>query len=212
MKKSQKAVAISAVILVFISGVSVQGQITTPCTSSMVSSFTPCFNFITGSSSTGVSPSADCCNALKELTSTNRDCACLLINAGVPVSLPINRTLAISLPRACNMPGVPIQCKATGSPLPSPGPASFGPASPPTAAESPLSPTSSKATTLPPLPSTDTPTDATPALSPTESDTPTSTAAAGMKPVLTSSTATSTSYHIHWKFIPILVLGATMVC
>uniref|UniRef100_A0A7N0TME1 Bifunctional inhibitor/plant lipid transfer protein/seed storage helical domain-containing protein n=1 Tax=Kalanchoe fedtschenkoi TaxID=63787 RepID=A0A7N0TME1_KALFE len=203
----QQAIAISAVMLLI--GVSVRGQITTPCTSSMVSSFTPCFNFITGSSSTGASPSADCCTALKELTSTSRDCTCLIINAGVPISLPINRTLAISLPRACNMPGVPIQCKATGSPLPAPGPAAFGPAAPPTAAESPLSPTSSKASTLPPLPSTEIPTDSTPASSPTESDTPT--AVAGIKPVQTPSTATYPYFSVHSKIIPLLFLVVVMV-
>lgn len=100
---------------VAISSVSVKGQINTPCTASMVSSFTPCINFITGSTGNGSSPTAACCSSFKSLMSGSTDCLCLLIGANVPFQLPINRTLAISLPRACNMGGVPIQCKGTTS-------------------------------------------------------------------------------------------------
>lgn len=90
----------------------VYGQVTTPCTASMISSISPCMmNLITNSSANGTSPTADCCNALKSLTSTGMDCACLIVTGNVPFQIPINRSLAISLPRACNMPGVPLQCK-----------------------------------------------------------------------------------------------------
>lgn len=90
----------------------VYGQVTTSCTASMISSFSPCMNFLTNSTATGTSPTADCCSALKSLTSNGRDCACLIVTGNVPFQIPINRSLAISLPRACNMPGVPLQCKS----------------------------------------------------------------------------------------------------
>ncbi|CAN1131903.1 Non-specific lipid transfer protein GPI-anchored 16 [Linum perenne] len=103
----------------------VKAQISTPCTTSMISSFTPCINFITGSSSNGslpTSPTAGCCDALKELVTASMDCACLVVTASVPIQLPFVPPLSISLPRACNM-GVPLRCRASVSPLPAPGPA-----------------------------------------------------------------------------------------
>ncbi|RLM65130.1 non-specific lipid-transfer protein-like protein [Panicum miliaceum] len=39
------------------------------------------------------------------------DCACLILTGNVPFSLPINRTLAISLPRICSSMSVPLQCR-----------------------------------------------------------------------------------------------------
>ncbi|KAJ0034184.1 hypothetical protein Pint_24786 [Pistacia integerrima] len=99
----------------------VSGQVATPCTASLISSFSPCMNFLTNSTTNGTSPTADCCNALKSLTSNSMDCTCLIVTGNIPLQLPINRTLAISLPRACNMPGVPLQCKSTGAPIPAPG-------------------------------------------------------------------------------------------
>ncbi|KAH6756478.1 hypothetical protein C2S53_002265 [Perilla frutescens var. hirtella] len=110
--------------------------ISTPCSSSMISSFTPCLNFVTGSSGSGSSPTQDCCNALKSLTVNNMDCACLIITGSVPVSIPfINANLGISLPRACKS-SVPLQCTASGVPLPPPGPVLFGP--PPSPAVAPV--------------------------------------------------------------------------
>ncbi|GAU49791.1 hypothetical protein TSUD_46080 [Trifolium subterraneum] len=93
-------------------------------------------SFLTSSSANGTSPTTQCCTALKSLTSSGMDCLCLLVTASVPFKIPINRTLAISLPRACNMPGVPVQCKASASPLPAPGPVALGPSSPPESAPS----------------------------------------------------------------------------
>uniref|UniRef100_A0A2P2PI18 Bifunctional inhibitor/plant lipid transfer protein/seed storage helical domain-containing protein n=1 Tax=Rhizophora mucronata TaxID=61149 RepID=A0A2P2PI18_RHIMU len=117
--------------------VSVNGQINSPCTASMLSSYTPCMNYITGSSRNGTSPTATCCNILKKLTSNSVACTCLVLTANVPL-LPINRTLALSLPRACHMDGVLMQCKASGAPLPAPGPVLLKP--PPLTASAPLSP------------------------------------------------------------------------
>ncbi|CAI0465905.1 unnamed protein product [Linum tenue] len=97
------------------------GQITTSCSSTAIAALAPCMSFLTNSSGTGSSPTAGCCDTLKNLTGTSLDCMCLVVTGSVPFQIPINRTLAISLPRACNMPGVPLQCKAAGAPVPAPG-------------------------------------------------------------------------------------------
>ncbi|CAB4321985.1 unnamed protein product [Prunus armeniaca] len=152
---------------------SINGQISTPCTASMISNFTPCINYITGSSSNGTSPpTQSCCSSVKSLLGTGTDCACLLITASVPFQLPINRTLALSLPRACKMGGVPLQCKAAASPLAAPGPALLGP-TPPRTASSPLSPRASKAVAEAPAPQSGTADDLQPTSPPVESEAPT---------------------------------------
>lgn len=89
---------------------SVKAQISTPCSMSMISSFTPCLNYVTGSSGTGSSPTKDCCNSLISLMTDNMECACLIITGNVPVSIPFVNNLAISLPRVCKS-SVPLQCK-----------------------------------------------------------------------------------------------------
>ncbi|XP_050266167.1 non-specific lipid transfer protein GPI-anchored 16-like isoform X3 [Quercus robur] len=185
--KGSRLIAISATLLV-ISAILVKGQIRTPCTTSMINSFTPCFNFITGSSNNGSSPTSECCSSLQSLTSTSVDCACLVLTANVPV-LPINRTLALSLPQACNM-AVPVQCKASSAPLPAPGTVSLGPSPSPIAA-SPLSPRASKAVALAPAPQSDTTLQLTPASPPVETKAPTTNP--GIRPVLTPP-ASASSY------------------
>ncbi|XP_022761079.1 non-specific lipid transfer protein GPI-anchored 2-like [Durio zibethinus] len=180
----------------------VYGQTNTPCSPSMLSTFTPCMSFLTNSSANGTSPSADCCNSLKNLTNGSMDCVCLIVTGSVPFRIPINRTLAISLPRACNMPGVPVQCKAAaGVPIPAPGPTSFVPALSPGASPT-LSPEGSIVPE--PTPSAEAPeSDTTPALTSPSStvgpESPTSTT--GSRPDLTPS-ATNPSY----SFSPFLVL------
>ncbi|WOH08493.1 hypothetical protein DCAR_0727934 [Daucus carota subsp. sativus] len=114
--RSLPALAIAIIVLI----VPVYGQINTACSPSMLSSFSSCASFITNSTANGTSPSSDCCNSLKSITSNGTDCLCLIVTGSVPFQIPINRTLAIALPRACNMPGVPLQCKASSSPLPAP--------------------------------------------------------------------------------------------
>ncbi|ESR33220.1 hypothetical protein CICLE_v10006770mg [Citrus x clementina] len=148
----------------------IYGQINNPCTPTMLTTFTPCMNFLTNSSGSGTSPSSDCCGSLKNLTGNSMDCVCLIVTASVPFRVPINRTLAISLPRACNMPSVPVQCKASGAPLPAPGPASLGSA--PSPGESPAA--SPKAPVVPqPTPSGEAPeSDTTPGLTPPSSPSP----------------------------------------
>ncbi|XP_011082646.1 non-specific lipid-transfer protein [Sesamum indicum] len=134
MAHRRSCLCASVAILLLISSVfRARAQITTPCTASVISSFTPCFNYLTGSSGTGSSPTEDCCNSLRSLMTDNVDCACLIITGNVPVSIPfINANLAISLPRVCKN-SVPLQCKASGVPLPAPGPVLFGPTPAPAA-------------------------------------------------------------------------------
>ncbi|ONK65027.1 uncharacterized protein A4U43_C07F32710 [Asparagus officinalis] len=124
--------AISFGILVLsISIIPSSAQITTACTTSIVTSFTPCMNFITGSTNGGGSPSAGCCKALGSFMSNSMDCACLMFTGNVPFSLPFGQTVANMLPQICNSVPIPLQCKATATPLPSPGPVTYAPGLPP---------------------------------------------------------------------------------
>ncbi|KAL7220411.1 hypothetical protein ACSBR2_013318 [Camellia fascicularis] len=79
--------------------VPVHCQIQSPCTASMLSSFSPCMNFITNSTASGTSPTTDCCNSLRSLASNGTACLCLIATGSIPFQIPINRTVAISLPR-----------------------------------------------------------------------------------------------------------------
>ncbi|KAK3042184.1 hypothetical protein RJ639_001304, partial [Escallonia herrerae] len=216
-----------AIILV-VSIMPVYGQISTPCTSSMITSFTPCMNFVTNSSTNGSSPTAACCNSLKSITSNGTDCLCLIATGSIPFQIPINRTLAISLPRACNMPGVPLQCKASGAPIPAPGPVALGPSLSPK-----TSPSSSPGVLSQPLlscehvltpfgiagstvPGSTTPAlapeaDATPALTPpstTGSQAPT--ANSGSRPVVNPTSAATPSHSLSPSLL-LAVLGAAVL-
>ncbi|RID71971.1 hypothetical protein BRARA_C03881 [Brassica rapa] len=83
----------------------------------------------------------DCCNSLRSLTTGGMGCLCLIVTGSVPFNIPINRTTAVSLPRACNMPRVPLQCNANIAPAAAPGPAgTFGPAMSPSPATTPVVP------------------------------------------------------------------------
>ena len=81
------------------------------CTASLITTFTPCLNFVTGSTNGGGSPTQQCCGSLAEMVRTGADCACLILTGNVPFSLPLNRTLAISLTRLCGSMSVPLQCR-----------------------------------------------------------------------------------------------------
>ncbi|KAM7278829.1 hypothetical protein ACFE04_005963 [Oxalis oulophora] len=189
-----RATVFLVTVALLVLGLPVFGQVTTPCSPTMISSVTPCMNFLSNSTANSTSPSADCCNSLKSLTSKSMDCLCLIVTASVPFQVPINRTLTISLPRACNMPGVPLQCNASRAPAPAPGPAAlFGPTLSPQATPSPGAlvtpgPTSSAQAPL---------SDTTLPSPPVTSDTPGSTTTGRSRSVdqPTSSSAAKTSYH-----------------
>ncbi|XP_023772077.1 non-specific lipid transfer protein GPI-anchored 20 [Lactuca sativa] len=174
-------------------------QINTPCTPSMITTFTPCLNFITNSTTNGSStPTSDCCNSLKSITSSGTDCLCLIVTGSVPFQIPINQTLAISLPRACRMPGVPLQCKAAAA---APIPSSAGPAPSPgssSTVQETMTPTSapeSKTTpTLAPQ------SDMTPDLSPPSTGVDTTNQ--GSRPTVTPSAAAS-----NYVYSPFILVG-----
>jgi len=189
----------------------IYGQISMPCSPSMITSFTPCLNFVTNSTGNGVSPTQGCCSSLSSLMSNGTGCLCLIATGMVPFQLPINRSLAISLPRACNMPGVPLQCKAASAPVPAPGPAALGPS---TSLPAPSPSTSPQASTLP-LPGTPTESpdsDTTPDLTPPSTTTGggvTPTSNSGSRPVLTPSAA-SPAYSFS-PFLLLAVVGAALL-
>ncbi|PAN44583.1 hypothetical protein PAHAL_9G055600 [Panicum hallii] len=130
-----RMVAAAVVAAVLLAAVPASGQVATSCTASLITTFTPCLNFVTGSTNGGGSPTQQCCGSLAEMVRTGADCACLILTGNVPFSLPINRTLAISLPRLCSSTSVPLQCRDTATQIPAPvaivGPVAFAPALPP---------------------------------------------------------------------------------
>ncbi|XP_062213221.1 non-specific lipid transfer protein GPI-anchored 20-like [Phragmites australis] len=125
------APALMVLLLAALGAAPASGQVATSCAASLVTTFTPCLNFVTGSTNGGGSPTQQCCGSLAEMVRTSADCACLVLTGNVPFSLPINRTLAISLPKFCNSMSVPLQCRDTATQIPAPGPVAFAPALPP---------------------------------------------------------------------------------
>ncbi|XP_030451698.2 non-specific lipid transfer protein GPI-anchored 5-like [Syzygium oleosum] len=83
------------------------------CTSALVS-LTPCLGFITGNSST---PSSSCCSQLASVVQASPRCLCSVMNGtGLTFGIPINQTLALALPNACNVQTPPIsQCNAVAN-------------------------------------------------------------------------------------------------
>ncbi|XP_044504217.1 non-specific lipid transfer protein GPI-anchored 15-like [Mangifera indica] len=83
----------------------------------------PCVNFLVGNSST---PSSSCCSQLGAVAKSAPDCLCGALNGSVPtMGININRTIALTLPDACQLQSTSInQCKqsitAGASPLGSP--------------------------------------------------------------------------------------------
>ncbi|RID62952.1 hypothetical protein BRARA_E01988 [Brassica rapa] len=141
MSKIKVIIIAMALLAVLAFPVSSQQPPLSQCTPSMVTTVGPCMSFLTNSTSNGTSPSSDCCNSLRSLTTGGMGCLCLIVTGSVPFNIPINRTTAVSLPRACNMPRVPLQCKANIAPAAAPGPAgTFGPALSPGPATTPIVP------------------------------------------------------------------------
>ncbi|CAL5091215.1 unnamed protein product [Urochloa decumbens] len=118
------------------------------CMASLITSFTPCLNFLMTNSTTNggssAAPTHDCCRSLGQLMSASTGCACLILTGNVPLGVPVNRTLAVALPKACNSAAVPLQCRDTSAQIPAPGPVAGGapsaalpppPATPPATAE-----------------------------------------------------------------------------
>lgn len=104
-------------LLLLLAAAPASGQVATSCTASLITTFTPCLNFVTGSTNGGGSPTQQCCGSLAEMVRTGADCACLILTGNVPFSLPINRTLAVSLPKLCSSTSVPLQCRGSSPAL-----------------------------------------------------------------------------------------------
>ncbi|KAH0760323.1 hypothetical protein KY290_016396 [Solanum tuberosum] len=107
----------------------------------MLTSFTPCLNFLSNGNGTAT-PSPGCCNALRTMMGNGSACLCVIASGGIPFQIPINPNTTMSLPRACNMARVPLQCQASTPPAAAPGPVgteapSASPASAPTPSPSP---------------------------------------------------------------------------
>ncbi|KAL8026314.1 hypothetical protein ABFX02_14G018500 [Erythranthe guttata] len=176
------------------------------CTGPMIRSFSSCIGFLSGGSKSS-SPTSACCRSLKDLMINGQDCLCLIVTGGVPFQIP-NRNLALSLPRACKMSGVPVECKATASPVPAPDPKTprqSGPSISPG-----LSPPSPRAPFIPQPLTPPSPTPAggggrTPFVPPSSDSIPTMTPP-GMRPTLTTSAAKPPSHSV----LPISLLVAVL--
>ncbi|KAF5455011.1 hypothetical protein F2P56_024630 [Juglans regia] len=84
--------------------------------SNVLTNLAPCLNYITGNSST---PSSSCCSQLSIVVQSSPQCLCSVLNGGASsLGININRTLALSLPSACNVKTPPIsRCQgATNGP------------------------------------------------------------------------------------------------
>nr|QPK41159.1 alpha-amylase inhibitor [Solanum verrucosum]QPK41161.1 alpha-amylase inhibitor [Solanum verrucosum] len=111
--------------------------VTSPCTATMLTSFTPCLNFLSNGNGTAT-PSPGCCNALRTMMGNGSACLCVIASGGIPFQIPINPNTTMSLPRACNMARVPLQCQASTPPAAAPGPVGTeAPSASPTSAPTP---------------------------------------------------------------------------
>ncbi|KAF5727055.1 putative Nonspecific lipid-transfer protein precursor [Tripterygium wilfordii] len=106
----------------------------------VIMSLAPCLNYITGNSST---PSSSCCTQLGNVVQSSPLCLCPLLNGtGLNLGITINRTLALSLPGACNVQTLPVsQCNAVANgPSSSAAPPVSSPASSPSSESPAISP------------------------------------------------------------------------
>ncbi|CAL5066861.1 unnamed protein product [Urochloa decumbens] len=124
------AVAVAAMALLASTPAPVSGQVVgagvMSCTASLITSFAPCLNFIINNTA---SPTADCCRSLGTLMTTSTGCACQILTGSVP-GVPVNRSMAVTLPRACNNASVPLKCQdaTTAALTPAPSPVADAPA------------------------------------------------------------------------------------
>ncbi|CAA7399191.1 unnamed protein product [Spirodela intermedia] len=101
----RRAVTVAVMVVVVAAAMArreVAAQSILACTVSMISSFTPCVNYLTGSSNAQLAPTAECCGAFGGLLSSSTSCACQILTGSIPFGLPFNRTLALKLPSYCN--------------------------------------------------------------------------------------------------------------
>ncbi|PVH63486.1 hypothetical protein PAHAL_2G041500 [Panicum hallii] len=191
------AMALASPVVPVVSGQQVAGPLS--CTTSLVSSFAPCLNFIINSTA---SPTADCCRSLGALMKASSGCACLILTGSVPLGVPVNRTMAVTLPRACNNASVPLQCQdaTTSAQTPAPGPVADAPAP---SSLAPLPPVTTPVST--PEAEAPAPTTATPVLEPTA--TPPVSQGQTRPTVVPSAAWRRASGHV-WPAVVLLLAGA----
>ncbi|KAK9062558.1 hypothetical protein SSX86_019745 [Deinandra increscens subsp. villosa] len=81
------------------------------CTSVLIG-MAPCLNYVTGSSKT---PTSSCCSSLANVVKSQPQCLCTALDGKAMASLgiSINKTVALSLPHACNVKTPPVsRCNA----------------------------------------------------------------------------------------------------
>lgn len=109
---ASKTIRIGLVLAVI--GMLYSGGLAQSSCNNVITNLASCLNYVTGNSST---PSSTCCSQLANVVQSSPQCLCTLLNNNVPsIGIPINQTLALSLPGACNVQTPPItQCKGNPS-------------------------------------------------------------------------------------------------
>ncbi|XP_043691445.1 non-specific lipid transfer protein GPI-anchored 5-like [Telopea speciosissima] len=106
-------VAIAVTMLYWVGAAVAQSS----CTS-MIVGMAPCLSYITGNSS---NPTSSCCQQLSSVVQSQPQCLCQVVNGAATLGIPINQTLALSLPAACNVQTPSISaCNAVNGPSTSP--------------------------------------------------------------------------------------------
>ncbi|XP_060197756.1 non-specific lipid transfer protein GPI-anchored 5-like [Lycium barbarum] len=106
---------VMALVMVLIVAISWNGALAQSSCMTTLVSLSPCLNYVTGNSST---PSSSCCTSLSSVVQSSPQCLCTLVNGGGSnLGITINQTLALGLPKACNLQTPPVsRCNAANGP------------------------------------------------------------------------------------------------
>ncbi|KAG8370230.1 hypothetical protein BUALT_Bualt14G0095400 [Buddleja alternifolia] len=119
------------------------------CTSVLIG-MASCLNYVSGTATT---PSSSCCSALANVVQTQPRCLCAIVNGGGnSLGVSINQTLALDLPRVCQVATPPTsRCNVVNGPAMSPvgSPESSPPESAIGSPDSPTSPGVTGSKTIP---------------------------------------------------------------
>ncbi|KAG6399239.1 hypothetical protein SASPL_140715 [Salvia splendens] len=98
--RSSTIAAVMTVAVLLAAGRVAEGQ-----SSDCASKLEPCVDYLNSRK-----PSAECCDAMRTVITTQLPCLCGLIRN--PAALPVNITQALELPKHCNLPGDTSACNA----------------------------------------------------------------------------------------------------
>jgi hypothetical protein len=101
------------VVFLVAAGTGVNGADFSPDCTNPILSLSPCLEFVAGLENAAAQPSKDCCLALANVLAHEPACLCLLFWSRDLLGFPIDLTLAVSLPAACNISASPETCKGT---------------------------------------------------------------------------------------------------